>query len=155
MYIPSSEKGHELRPHVHVQNGKYRRHDPKSNTVRFNLYDLTVMDGAKKKVSRLFTKEEWNLVKIVLTEKQQLFIENYNRMLKGTVPETINIDIADRRGMNSMVINLYSRIAIMTKSSVSYMLTKMFVMHILLVTEPTTHKAATYCGPRWDFFFGE
>ena len=26
---------------------------------------------------------------------------------------------------------------------------------ILTVTEPTTHKAETYCGPRWDFFYPE
>ena len=26
------------------------------------------------------------------------------------------------------------------------------VMNIIRVTEPTTHKAATYCGPRWDIY---
>ena len=25
--------------------------------------------------------------------------------------------------------------------------------HIMIVTEPTTHKAATHCGPRWDFLY--
>lgn len=32
-------------------------------------------------------------------------------------------------------------------------LTFLFVLVKIYVTEPTTHKAATHCGPRWDFFY--
>ena len=95
LYMPSSEKGHERIPHVHIRKGEYKKKDLYSNTIRINLNDYSVMDQRERDYKKLFSKNERGLIMWILQRHQSDLIDNYEAMLKGALPEVITIDFSN------------------------------------------------------------
>ena len=91
--MPSKERGHERLPHVHIRKGKYLKGNTNENTIRVRLDDLSVMDNAEKKVAKLFKNKEWAFVMRVLSENQEMLINEYNCMMKGVLTERISLNL--------------------------------------------------------------
>lgn len=104
IHIPSSEKGHERIPHVHVRKGSYQQGDPYSNTVRVNLVDLSVMDNANRKAKKLFGKK-WDYVLRVIRNNRDQLLKQYNDMLCGALPEKISLNLEDET--ESVIPNIF------------------------------------------------
>lgn len=91
VFINSDERRHANTPHVHVQKGKYNRQDPYSNTVRVKLdKQLTVLDN--KNVNHIFKSDEWDYCINFIEQHRDLFIKNYNLIVRGVKPVEVLLD---------------------------------------------------------------
>lgn len=82
IYIPSSEKNHLERPHIHISNCKG------NNSVVFSLIDISILAG-RENWGNYFTRKERKNVIECLTENQKEFTSFYNDLSKGNVPKPV------------------------------------------------------------------
>lgn len=94
IFMNYNEKHHQRTPHVHVRKGKYLKNNSDDNTIRIRLSDISVMDKKAKKAKKIFDKDLKTICEFLTVHKEK-FIENYNLMQRGVVPESAYYDLND------------------------------------------------------------
>ena len=82
IFIPSSEKNHKERPHIHVSNCKGE------NAVVFSLIDNAILAG-KDNWKKYFTRKEKKNILNCISKYRVRFSEYYNTISKGLIPDPV------------------------------------------------------------------